>query len=311
MNSKTKRSHSPISSNRFTLRQLEAFTVVAQQGTVSSAATSLSRTQSAISMSLQELEASLGCDLFERHGRRLHQTDAARGLLPKAIEMVDRAREISEFVTSEELAQGKVALGASRTVGPIVMPELIARCQQGSFTPRIHLTVANSEQLVSQIHGFTLDCAFVEGHVDDPQLRKQAWLDDQLCLFARADHPVFSSRAKLEKRLSESEWVLREPGSGSREIFLRAIAAIVAAPTIALELNDPETQKRCVSNSDWLSCISRRAIRDELRHGSLREITGVPRALKDALTRRFWIVTHPERFETQALATVLKAARSM
>lgn len=311
MNTKKNSTHAPVSSNRFTLRQLEAFTAVAQRGTVSSAAVSLSRTQSAISMSLQELESSLGCELFERLGRRLHQTDAARALLPKAVEIVDRAREIGEFVTSEALAHGKIALGASRTVGPIVMPELIARCQRGNFTPTIHLTVANSEQLVSQIHGFTLDCAFVEGHVDDPQLRKQAWLDDQLCLFARADHPIFSSRARLERRLSESQWVLREPGSGSREIFLRAIAPIVANPVIALELNDPETQKRCVSNSDWLSCISRRAIRDELKHGSLREITGVPRALKNALTRRFWIVTHPERFETQALAKVLEAANSM
>jgi DNA-binding transcriptional LysR family regulator len=302
---------SPISSNRFTLRQLEAFTAVAQQGTVSSAAVSLSRTQSAVSMALQELEASLGCELFERYGRRLHQTDTARGLLPRAVEIVDRAREIAEFVTSESSAQSQVALGASRTVGPIVMPELIARCQRDNLAPKIHLTVANSEQLVSQIHGFTLDCAFVEGNVDDPSLRKQAWLDDQLCLFARADHPIFSSRARLANKLSESQWVLREPGSGSREIFLRALAPIVAEPVIALELNDPETQKRCVTTSDWLSCISRRAIRDELKHGSLREITGVPKALKDALTRRFWIVTHPERFETQALARVLNAARSM
>ena len=242
----------------------------------------------------------------------MHQTDAARGLLPRAIEIVDRAREIAEYVTSDSLAQhGQVALGASRTVGPIVMPELIARCQRGKFTPRIQLTVANSEQLVSQIHGFTLDCAFVEGNVDDPDLRKQAWLDDQLCPIARANHPIFSSRAKLAHKLNEAHWVLREAGSGSREIFLRAIASVVAEPAIALELNDPETQKRCVTNSDWLSCISRRAIRDELKHGSLREITGIPTTLKQALIRKFWIVTHPERFETRALATVLDAASSM
>ncbi|MGC1440123.1 MAG: LysR substrate-binding domain-containing protein [Burkholderiaceae bacterium] len=305
----------PTSANtarrRFTLRQLEAFVEVARLGSASAAASRLSRTQSAISMALQELESALGCALFERRGRRLVATEAADDLLPKAIEMVDRAQEISEAVASGPQTRARLALGASRTVGPFAMPALISQCHEQVAGLHINLTIANSEDLVRRIHGFELDCAFVEGDVIDPALEKTAWLDDQLCLIARKSHPIFKSRKSLDSRLATSAWVLREQGSGSREIFLRAIASIMPQPVVALELNDPETQKRCVRNSDWLTCISRRAIQDELRSGELREISGLPASLRKALTRRFWIVTHPGRFETSALQSVLSIAKSM
>lgn len=66
---------------RMTLRQLEAFCAVALAGSVSAGAQRLSRTQSAVSLALQELESALGTRLFERAGRGLRQTDAARRLL--------------------------------------------------------------------------------------------------------------------------------------------------------------------------------------------------------------------------------------
>ena len=76
---------------RLSLRQLEAFCAVAMTGGVSSAARRLARTQSAVSTALGELESALGTALFERAGRGLRATDAARRLLPRALEVVERA----------------------------------------------------------------------------------------------------------------------------------------------------------------------------------------------------------------------------
>ncbi len=297
--------------HRFTLRQLEAFVEVARLGSASAAASSLSRTQSAISMAMQELESALGCELFERHGRRLVRTKVAESLLPRAIEMVDRASEIAELVSAGAYPQTQLTLGASRTVGPFVMPDLLRRCSQEIPGLQVNLTVVNSEELIRRIHRFELDCAFIEGDVLDPTLEKKAWLDDELCVIARSGHPVFKSRKALEQRLADSAWVLREPGSGSRELFLRAIVPLIPQPTVALELDDPEAQKRCIRNSDWLSCISRRAIQDELDNGELCEVPGLSAGLKKALSRRFWIVTHRERFQTDALRQVLVIAMQM
>ena len=297
--------------NRFTLRQLEAFVEIARLGSASAAASSLSRTQSAISMAMQELESALDCALFERHGRRLVRTKAADTLLPKAIEMVARASEIADLVNGDSQPQAQLTLGASRTVGPFVMPNLLSLCCDQIPGLQVHLTVVNSEELIRRIHGFELDCAFIEGDVLDPTLEKTAWLDDELCVIARCGHPIFKSRKSLEQRLADSAWVLREPGSGSRESFLRAIVPMIPQPTVALELDDPEAQKRCIRNSNWLSCISRRAIQDELDNGELCEVPGLSTDLKKALSRRFWIVTHRERFQTDALRQVLEIAMQM
>lgn len=297
--------------NRFTLRQLEAFVEVARLGTASAAATRLMRTQSAISMSLQELESALGCTLFERRGRQLVQTDAANELLPRAMELVDRARELGDAASGNQQTHHRLAVGASRTVGPFAMPALISRCGEQLSGLHIQLTVANTEALQRRVRRFELDCAFVEGDVSDPGLHKQAWLPDELCLVARNGHPVLRSRKPLRERLSNCEWVLRESGSASREVFLRAIAPLIAQPRVALELNDPETQKRCVRDSNWLTCISRQAVQEELRSGALREVRGLTNTMSKALTRRFWIVTHPDRFQTDALKTLLDLARQM
>ncbi len=145
----------------------------------------------------------------------------------------------------------------------------------------------------------------------NPDLTREPWMSDRVCLFARAEHPVFRQSGRLATRLAQWEWVLREPGSGTREIFLRAMSDILAAsPTIAAEVNEVDTQKRLVRESDWLSSIGRRALAAEPLDEGLREIP-LPRALNRALTRRFWIVRHPDRFQSEALSALIEAARLM
>ncbi len=307
---KSKPQSPPPGSHRFSLRQLETFAEIATLGSISAAAERLLRTQSAVSMSLAELESALGVTLFERRGRRLIRTEAAERLLPRAIEMVDRAREIHRLVDPAQERPAQLAVGASRTIGPYVMPGLIHACTEKLPELRTTITVANSEDLLGQILGFALDIAFIEGDVLDPTLHRQAWLADQLCLYARHDHPIFESPGRITRRLTAWPWVLRERGSGTREIFLRAAARYLdSAPRIVLEVNDAETQKRLLQTSDWLACMSRRVLSANPMDEGLREIQ-VPRVFGDALTRRFWIVRHPERFHTQAMATILETAQS-
>lgn len=300
-----------VSRQRFTLRQLESFAEIALRGSISAAAVRLSRTQSAVSMTLAELESSLGVALFERRGRRLVRTEVAERLLPRAIEIVERARDIHRLVDPDQAPSTRIALGASRTIGPSLMPDLIRACRERISGLQATITIANSEDLLKQITDFALDYAFVEGDVLDPQLVKQAWLRDELCLFAREDHPLFAQRGKSLRHLSQWEWVVREPGSGTREIFLRAIGQVLSEqPRVALQVNDAETQKRIVRDSDWLGCMSRRILSPEAGQNGLREIKA-PKRLREALTRRFWIVRHPERLYTATMATVNEAALSL
>ena len=288
---------------RATLRQLEAFCAVALAGSVSAGARRLARTQSAVSLALQELESALGARLFERVGRGLRQTDAARRLLPKAIELVERAAELPSIAGDLASPARHLAIGASRTIGPFLMPELLAgfaRRQPGmSANMSVELVVENTETLVGRIRDLTLDLAFIEGEVLEPGLSVQPWLNDEVCLFARAGHPS-------PRELAGGRWVLRERGSGTRETFLRAMQPLIGTPEIAVEVSDPLALKRLVASSDWFGCLSRMAVARDLRDGTLRDVTPKAAGLRRALTRSFWLVSHPQRYRS-AIADALLA----
>jgi len=294
---------------RLSLRQLEAFCAVSMAGGVSAAALRLSRTQSAVSAAIAELEAAVGAQLFERAGRGLRPTDAARRLLPHALEVVERAAELPARATGGADADERLRVGASRTVGPFVMPALLARFAAERPLATIGLSVGNTTELLARLRRFELDLAFVEGEVAAPDLSLAAWTTDTLCLVARAGHPVLAAaggtRATRPSKayllaLGQARWAVREPGSGSLETFLRAVTPAIGSPRVGVTTDDPLALQRLVAEGDWLGCVSRRAATDAIEAGVLCELPAPGAAVARALERRLWIVRHPDRYRSAA-----------
>jgi DNA-binding transcriptional LysR family regulator len=309
---------SPGARNRLSLRQLEAFCAVCMAGGVSAAALRLHRTQSAVSAAVGELESALGTPLFERAGRGLRQTEAARRLLPSALEVVERARELPALAAGGQGEAERLRVGASRTIGPFVMPGLLVRFTQARPHAAVELSVANTAELLARLRRLELDLAFVEGDVLAAGLSLTEWMHDELCLFARAGHPIAERfprgpRGAVQGRaytaaLADASWALREAGSGTLETFLRAIAPAIGAPAIGIAVDDPLALQRIVAGGDWLGCMSRRAVTDALESGSLVELPAPDAAVRRALTRRFWVVRLPERYRTAAVDTLMALA---
>ena len=114
---------------KITLRQLEVFVAVATHGQVTRAAESVAMTQSAASMALGELEQQLAVQLFDRVGRQLLLNEAGRRLLPKAIDTLERVREIEAW-SSDSVQAFDLHLAASLTVGNHLMPGLLAELER-------------------------------------------------------------------------------------------------------------------------------------------------------------------------------------
>ncbi|MFM1991038.1 MAG: hypothetical protein RJA99_3995 [Pseudomonadota bacterium] len=301
---------------RVSLRQLEAFCAVMTAGGASAAAARLARTQSAVSTAVAELEDALEAPLFERAGRGLRPTEAARRLLPRALELVERALELPAHAVGSA-ADERLRIGASRTIGPFVMPALLARFAAERPRATIELSIGNTAGQLARLRRFELDAAFVEGDVHEPGLEVRAWAQDALCLVARAGHPVLglasarrgarAARAYVDA-LAGAGWAVREPGSGSLETFLRAMAPMLGVPRIGLTVDDPLALQRLVEHGDWLGCVSRRAAADALAAGRLRELPAPDAEAARALVRRFWIVRSPERWRSAALERLVAMA---
>ena len=284
---------------KITLRQLEVFAAIASHGHVTRAAETVAVTQSAASMALAELEQQLGTPLFDRVGRQLHLNESGRQLLPKALEVIDRVRDIEAAPRSQELAFD-LHLDASLTTGNHLLPGLLAELQRRHPQGKVRLSLKNTEQVIADLTHFRVDLGFVEGLAQDPRLRRYHWHNDRLCVFAAPTHPLAGKNATHDE-LRQAAWILREKGSGTREVFDRARANTMLPITAALELEQPEAIRQCVRAGLGLGCLSILELKDAFQAGWLAPVH-TPFLNLD---REFQILIHRDKHLSPGIRAVL------
>lgn len=282
-------------------RQLEVFVAVARHESVSRAARSLSLSQSATSTALSELEKQFDVRLFDRIGKRLQLNELGRLLLPKASELLDRARDVEAMLAGDAEA-GPLRVGATLTVGNYLATLLVGEFMQRHPSSHVHLEVGNTATVIHRVANFELDLGLIEGDCQHPDLEVTPWVEDELSLFAAPDHPL-AGRADLTlDALIGEKWVVREPGSGTRQTFDRAMHPILPQLRILFELEHTEAIKRVVESGLGIGCISRLALKDAFRHGVLVPLT-VPGL---DLRRYFYLVVHRQKFRTLGMQRFLE-----
>lgn len=284
---------------KITLRQLEVFAAIAGHGHVTRAAETIAMTQSAASTALAELEQQLETTLFDRIGRQLLLNEAGRQLLPKALDVLDRVREIEAATHSGELAFD-LHLGASLTIGNHLLPALLAELGRRHPQGQVRLSLKNTEQVVADLLGYRIDLGFVEGPVQDERLQRYVWHQDRLSVFVGPDHPL-ANRTASHDDLKDVEWILREKGSGTRDVFDRALASAALPRRVAFELEQPEAIRQCVRNGLGLGCLSTLELRDAFQAGWLAPV-GAPFL---NLERQFQVVLHRDKHLSPGVRAIL------
>ena len=155
---------------RYTLRQLEIFVAISRLESVSKAADLLCLSQSATSTSLGELERQFGIKLFDRVGKSLSINDAGSKLLPQALELIDRAKEIESELAGYAVS-GDMHIGATLTIGNYLTNLLVAKFLQNFPESLIKLQVQNTETIIKKVLSHELDIGMIEGDCDHPELK--------------------------------------------------------------------------------------------------------------------------------------------
>ena len=291
---------------KYSLRQLEIFVAISRTESVSRAAEALSLSQSATSTALSELERQFDLQLFDRVGKSLRINETGRQLLPRAVELLDRAHEI-EALLQGRAGFGYMKIGATLTVGNYLATLLVARFLQEHPESRIQLQVHNTSTIVHKIVNHELDLGLIEGDTNHPDIEVHPWIADELVVFSAPDHPLArASNISIEQLLQEP-WILREKGSGTRETFDRALRNNHSKLNIRLELEHTEAVKRAVESGLGIGCISRLALKDAFRRGSL-----VPLATPDLnLGRYFYFLWHKQKYQTTGMREFIALCREM
>ena len=280
--------HSSFQRLRINLRQLEVFLATARSGSTRAAADRIARSQSAASTSLAELEAELGVELFDRIGRRLHINENGRALLPKAQVLVDQAAELQALFAEEHAAPLRVA--ASFTIGEYLLPGLISQWTRMHPKSKIHLRIGNTSDVIDAVAALDADVGFVEGSQTHSELLVKPWRRDEMVVVAAPDHPLADCYATLHQ-LAQANWVVREHGSGTRQITDQWLLKNLDQVRIAFELGSNEAIKRLVAASEGLACLSRYAVEQSVSDGHLVELkTRLPK-----VSRKLAVVLHREK----------------
>ncbi|HZT30319.1 MAG TPA: LysR substrate-binding domain-containing protein [Bryobacteraceae bacterium] len=283
---------------QITLRQLEIFAAICQEASITRAARRVGLSQAATSQALAELENQLQRRLFDRHGRRIAGNAAGRDLLPAAIEVLDRVRDIEAGAGRRPL---NVKLYASLTVANYMLPSLIARFSRRHPDALFHLAAGNTDHVVRSVRQFESDAGWIEGSVRYPDLDAFPWREDRLVIVAASTHPLAGRRA-TEAALADARWVLREKGSGTREVFEDAIAGRFRLVHVPVELGGIGAVKRAVMGGAGLTCISRSAVEPELRTGQLSRV----HAPWLDLRRQITLLIHRQKYINAGLREFLR-----
>jgi len=264
------------------LHHLRLFTAVVDHGGFTRAATQLNLSQPAISKSLTELERQLNVRLIDRSGRSARLTEAGQVLHARARELFGveqlAERELREI---RGLKRGRLRVAASTTIATYMLPAVLGRFHLRRPSVRLAVTSANTRAVTRLLLESRVDVALVEGPVTHERIQVVPWQEDELVTIAPPDHPLLHSKSVHPADLEHWEFLVRERGSGTREVSERALAAYGVRLRKTIRLGGTESIKQGVAAGLGLAIVSRAAAADQL---SLGRIAILP--VEDLVIRR-------------------------
>jgi DNA-binding transcriptional LysR family regulator len=233
-----------------TLEGLRVFVAVAERQPVTRAAEAHNIAQSAVSASLGALEGRHGAKLFNRVGRRIELTEAGALFLAEARAVLARA-ESAGLVLSElgDLKRGVLSVHASQTIAGYWLPRHLVAFRRSHPGVAIRLSIENTNQAAAVVRGGEADLGFDEGEVDDPALISETVARDQLVIVIGAEHSWGEAKGLGKMDLLDVDWVLREPGSGTRSGFEHALGALSLSLHELRSRSSCPPMKRCAPRS--------------------------------------------------------------
>lgn len=290
----------------YTLRQLEVFLAVARTQNISRAAEALAMSQSAVSGALSDLENHFDVQLFDRIGKRIQLNELGRALRPRAQSLLEQAQDL-EGALRRHSDIGRLQVGATLTIGNYLAVELMARFMREQPGAQVTLEVANTAEIAQKVANFELDIALVEGELAHPELEITPWHEDELTVFCSPQHPLAGKPALSDDDLREATWIVREVGSGTRQIFERAMHGLLPQLNLMLELQHTEAIKRAVEAGLGVGCISRVALKEAFRRGSLIPLSVPQRDFR----RFFYFVVHRQKYRSAGIQRWLALCREL
>lgn len=207
------------------ISQMRTFVTVVDRGSFSEAARAMGISQPAVTMQIQALESDLGATLLDRRYRRIDLTEAGRALLPYARRVLDELEHArGEIGALSDTVTGHLTIAASTTPGVYVIPRLLGAFLSENPQVRVTITVHDTAEVADAVESGRADIGVTGAVVKGSRAVYQELGTDELVVICPPGSPL-AGRPQVEVALlAESDWVMREPGSGTRQVAERILA---------------------------------------------------------------------------------------
>lgn len=289
-----------------TRRHIHIFLSVCACGcSVTRAARTLYLSQPAVSQAVAELESYYGVKLFERIGRRLYLTPAGERFQEYAAHIESLFDGMEKGLRSWD-SKGLIRVGASLTVGSQFLPYYVKAFCGGEEGVEVQARVRPSKELERALHENQLDLALVEDAVQGAGLVAEPYMEDELVGVCSASGPFEQGELVPRETFLRQKFLLREPGSGTREVFDRAIAAAGALVEPLWESTSTGALVNAAMEGLGVAVLPRRLVARPLARQKVRafRVEGMD------FRRTFQMVWHKDKFLTPALRRFMDLCRT-
>ena len=285
-----------------TLKELNFFYKLSDNPQVTQVAQELKISQSAISLAIKSLENKLEEQLFDRVGKKLILNERGRYFKEKTLPHYLAIIDSQKLFQKNKLA-GNMKIASSKTISNYLMPDIYYEFLSTYTDVKFDISTINSSKIIENILKSNLDIGLIEIDINNSNLIKQKLCDDELIIVTsdkNAPKEVFIDTIN-------KKWILRETGSGTREVFINTLGKYAQDISIFMELQDFEEIKTIlIDNKDTITAISKHAVKKELEQKQLFQIK-----LKNfEFKRELQIVYHKDKSKNLLFETFIEFLKS-
>lgn len=239
---------------------------------------------------IHELEQQYNNKLFERKGNKIQLTPAGELLLTHTETLQELYRNIEfDMNTLAHQITGSLRLGASTTISHYIVAPMLAGFKKKFNDLQLKLINGNTEQIEKALLNKEIELGIVEGRSKNQELNYIEFIRDEIVLVCSKHHHLAKRSSIDAQTLISSAFVMREEGSGTRQVIdhsLKAINLRLADLKEEIQLGSTESIKSYLMHSECLAFVSVHALTNELQNGTLRviDVEGLE------ITRNFYFI---------------------
>ncbi|UTV82097.1 LysR family transcriptional regulator [Acidithiobacillus sp. YTS05] len=256
-------------------------------GSYTKAAKQLHLTQSAVYVQIRKLEQEIGLPLTEQVGKKVFLTDAGNEVLRASNCINDQIEELNRSLEHlRDVEDGQVRIAVTSAANAFAV-DLLARFQQQHTHIQIRLDIANRKEVLESLERNDIDMAIMGEPPQAMDLIALPFHENHLIVIAAANSPLPRISAISLADLAKETFVLREPGSGTREAILRYFEEHGLEIEDRVIMNNNESIKQAVKVGMGVAIVSRHSVLTKIEAGYLREI-----AVEGFPLQKMWHLVH-------------------